>query len=358
MMEEKNESSSELTKPDQPVWIVGWLDTPAGKIPQVAGELSFSDHLGSWKVRWAAGRMKYQIEPGLYALGSPDENSVVLVTANYKLSFDCLRSRMVGRNAWIIVLNTYGINVWCAAGKGTFGTEELIRQIEITKIADIVSHRKLILPQLGAPGVAAHQVIKKTGFRVVYGPVRAADLPQFLDSGLKVTRQMRQVTFPFKDRIVLTPVEVVMAFKHVGYVLLILLCLGGIGGDIFSIPRMVSHAPYILALVVSSLLLGAVVTPALLPWIPGRPFSLKGALVGLAGAVVLHYWLGVPLLSAQGVGGIFLLVTFSSFLGMNFTGASTYTSLSGVRKEMGFAVPAQILTLVVGLGFLIKGFWV
>jgi hypothetical protein len=149
-----------------------------------------------------------------------------------------------------------------------------------------------------------------------------------------------------------------MAFKHVGYVLLILLCLGGIGGDIFSIPRMVSHAPYILALVVSSLLLGAVVTPALLPWIPGRPFSLKGALVGLAGAVVLHYWLGVPLLSDQGVGGIFLLVTFSSFLGMNFTGASTYTSLSGVRKEMGFAVPAQILTLVVGLGFLIKGFWV
>lgn len=357
-MEEKNKSSSELTGSDQPVWIVGWLDTPVGKIPQVSGELSFADHIGSWKVRWAVGRMKYQLEPGLYALGRPDKDSPLLVTANYKLSFDCLRSRMNGRNAWIMVLNTYGINVWCAAGKGTFGTEELIRQIETTKIAAIVSHRKIILPQLGAPGVAAHQVIKKTGFRVVYGPVRAADLPRFLDSGLKATRPMRQITFPFKDRIVLAPVELVLTLKYAGYVLLILLGLGGIGGNIFSLSRMVSHAPYILALVVSSLLLGAVITPALLPWIPGRPFSLKGAQVGLAGAVILHYWLGVPLSSAQGIGGIFLTVTISSFLGMNFTGASTYTSLSGVRKEMGFAVPAQILTLVIGLGFLIKGFWV
>lgn len=358
MMEETNESSSELTSPSQPAWIVGWVDTPVGRIPQVANKLSFSDYLGSWKVRWAAGRMKYWVEPGLYALGSPDKDSVVLVTANYKLSFDSLRDRLATLDAWIMVLNTYGINVWCAAGKGTFGTKELIRQLEVTRIADIVSHRKLILPQLGAPGVAAHQVIKKTGFRVVYGPVRAVDLPRFLDSGLEATRQMRQVTFPFKDRIVLAPVELVMALKHAGYVFLILLGLAGIGQDIFSISRMVSHTPYVLALIVSSLLLGAVVTPALLPWIPGRPFSLKGALVGLAGSVVLHYWFGVPLLSAQAIGGIFLLVTFSSFLGMNFTGASTYTSLSGVRKEMGFAVPAQILILITGLGFLIKGFWI
>jgi acetyl-CoA decarbonylase/synthase complex subunit gamma len=302
--------------------------------------------------------MDYLVEPGLYALGCPDRDSPVLVTANYKMSFDRLRSRLGGRSAWILVLNTHGINVWCAAGKGTFGTEELIGRIKTHRIADIVSHRRIILPQLGAPGVAAHRVRKNTGFWIVYGPVRAEDLPRFLDSGLKATPRMRRITFPFKDRIVLAPVETVMALKPAGIVFSILLFLGGIGKDIFSYSRMMSHAPYALTIVLSALFSGAVLTPALLPWIPGRPFALKGALAGIAGAVLLNYRFGISLLSARGFGGIFLLATFSSFLAMNFTGASTYTSLSGVRKEMKFAVPAQIFTLLAGLGFLTKGYWI
>ena len=69
--------------------------------------------------------MNYKVDPGLYALGAPDADSPVLVSANFKMSFDLLREALPGRNAWILVLDTDGINVWCAAGKGTFGTEEL-----------------------------------------------------------------------------------------------------------------------------------------------------------------------------------------------------------------------------------------
>lgn len=344
-------------KNNQPDFIIGFVETLVGKVPHVVAELCRSDKIGTWKARWALGRMHYSVDPGLYALGNPDKDSVVLVTANYKLSFDCLRSELVGRDAWIIVLDTKGINVWCAAGKGTFGTEELIRRIETTRIAEIVSHRKIILPQLGAPGVAAHQIKKNTGFRVVYGPVRAADIRAFLDAGLKATIDMRRVTFPFRDRIILAPVELVMALKHAARVLLVLLVLGGVGGDIISFTRIMSHAPYILILVITSLILGTIVTPALLPWVPGRPFAVKGAVVGLVGGVFLHRLMDILILSTQGIGGIFLLVTFSSFLSMNFTGASTYTSLSGVRKEMNYAVPAQISALVIGLIFLVKSFW-
>ena len=79
----------------------------------------------------------------------------------------------IGRtDAWILVLDTNGVNVWCAAGKGTFGTDELIRRIEATGLPEIVSHNRVIVPQLGGPGVAAHEVRKRSGFRVVYGPVR------------------------------------------------------------------------------------------------------------------------------------------------------------------------------------------
>lgn len=123
--------------------------------------------------------MHYQVPPGLYAVGNPDPAAPVLVSANYKLSFDRLRRELNGFNLWILVVDTKGINVWCAAGKGTFGTGELVRRIEQTRLSQVVTGRTLILPQLAAPGVAAHEVLQRSGFKVVYGPVRAADLRSF-----------------------------------------------------------------------------------------------------------------------------------------------------------------------------------
>nr|NIO11254.1 carbon monoxide dehydrogenase [Deltaproteobacteria bacterium] len=75
--------------------------------------------------RWGIKRNQHLVEPGLYALGNPTKDSPVFVTANYTLSFDSLRSALVGIDGYIMVLDTKGINVWCAAGKGTFGTDEL-----------------------------------------------------------------------------------------------------------------------------------------------------------------------------------------------------------------------------------------
>jgi CO dehydrogenase/acetyl-CoA synthase gamma subunit (corrinoid Fe-S protein) len=103
------------------------------------------------------------VPPGLYRLGNPDNDSAVFASANYTLSFDALRSALAGTDAWILVLDTKGINVWCAAGKGTFGTNELIRRIAVTGLSEVVSHRKIILPQLGAPGVSAHEVARRSG---------------------------------------------------------------------------------------------------------------------------------------------------------------------------------------------------
>jgi len=94
------------------------------KIPRVPTELCFAERLGDWKVRWGVRRMKYAAEPGIYAVGNPDGDSVVLVSANYKLSFGALGRESAGRHAWIIGLNTNGVNVWCTAGRGTVGTDE------------------------------------------------------------------------------------------------------------------------------------------------------------------------------------------------------------------------------------------
>lgn len=85
------------------------------------------------------------------------------------MSFDILRKEMHGLDGWVLVLDIKGINVWCAAGKGTFGTQELINRIAIVQLEKVVSHKTVILPQLGAPGISAHEVAKLSGFKVLYG---------------------------------------------------------------------------------------------------------------------------------------------------------------------------------------------
>jgi CO dehydrogenase/acetyl-CoA synthase gamma subunit (corrinoid Fe-S protein) len=119
-------------------------------------------------VRWGIGRDDYKVSPGLYKTGKPGTESDVFVSANYKLSFDTLRKNLKGLDAWILVIDTKGVNVWCAAGKGTFSTENIVKSIKNTSLDQIVKHRKVIVPQLGAPGVLTY--LKRGGFRVIYGP--------------------------------------------------------------------------------------------------------------------------------------------------------------------------------------------
>ena len=327
-------------------FVTGTVKTPIGLVPRVSSSLTRDDRIGGYKVRWGIGRMHYTVDPGLYALGQPDSTSAVLVSANYKMSFDRLREALPGRNAWILVLDTKGINVWCAAGKGTFGTSELAFRVQSSRLDQVVSHRQLILPQLGAPGVAAHEVKKLSGFRAVYGPVRAVDLPAFLDAGLKATPEMRRKSFTLSERAVLIPVELVPALKAALYLLPVLLLLGGLAGPHGFLGGARAHGFLAIAALSSAIAAGCILTPLLLPWLPGRAFAVKGLGIGLAAAVfVLSFhephgsvWSG----RMESMAWLLAILSISSYLGMNFTGASTYTSLSGVRREMRWALPIQI----------------
>lgn len=318
-------------------------------IPNVSTFLSRSDKWAHIKARWGIKRMSYTIEPGIYAVGSPDSDSIVLVTANYTLSFDGLRKELTGLDAWILVIDTKGINVWCAAGKGTFGTDELVNRIEVTGLKDVVTHRKLILPQLGAPGVSAHDVKKRSGFSVVYGPVQAADIPAFLEAGNKAAPEMRRVRFGLKDRMRVVPVEITQGFRQLFMIMAAFFVLSGLTGSGYSIDAAVTAGVRAVILLLLGYTAGTVAGPMLLPWIPGRSFSIKGLLAGIL-FFVFSFFIILPGVSLVETAAWFLLITaLSSFLTMNFTGASTYTSLSGVKKEMRFAVPVQLAGTVVGV---------
>lgn len=311
-------------------------------IKTVSAKLTFRDKLGGWKVRWGIGRMDYKVEPGLYAVGKPDSGSPVLVSANYKLTFDALRKELAGLSCWLLILDTNGINVWCAAGKGTFGTDELVRRIEAAGLSKVVSQKKLILPQLGAVGVNAHEVARRTGFSVVYGPVRASDIMAFIARGYKATKAMRTVEFPLRDRLALTPMELIPAMQKSLPVLGGLLITNQFAGKPFDKHDVAAYAGAVVA--------GTVAVPALLPYIPGRAFAWKGWLVGFGWTakyllINKRFGKGNRLMSA---GELLLLPAVSSYLAMNFTGSSTYTSPSGVNKEMKKALPWIVGAAAVG----------
>jgi len=325
-------------------WVTGFVTTPVGTIPRVTTKLTIYDTMGSWKARWGINRMNYTVNPGLYCVGEPHAESAVFVTANYKMSFDRLRSELYGLNAWILVLDTKGINVWCAAGKGTFGTDELVHRIATVNLADIVSHQTVILPQLGAPGVSAHEVQKKTGFRVVYGPIRAADIKAFLESKMQATAEMRKIRFSLTDRLVLTPIALTGTFKPSLMVFGVLFILNALGVGSFGLVDLYAY--------LGALLAGCVLVPALLPWIPGRAFAWKGWVMGIIWAVCVNVLNGWPANPGYGPARawayLLILPAISAFFAMNFTGSSTYTSLSGVLKEMCIAVPAIVVSVAIG----------
>jgi hypothetical protein len=292
--------------------------------------------------RWSWRRMKHLVEPGLYALGKPTADSPVFVTANYSLSFDALRSSLREINAFILVLDTQGVNVWCAAGKGTFGTEELINRITKSHLKDIVRRRTLILPQLGAPGVAAHEVKKQTGFKVEYGPVRARDLPEYLRDH-KTTPEMRQVRFTLADRLPLIPVDLVGTLP----VMLVLAVA------LYFLPDGIWESLG----AVTAILAGIVLFPILLPWLPAHDFSAKGFILGAVAALAL--FLVKVLVSETDIftwrqlGNVlgYLLVwsPVTAFLSLNFTGASTYTSRTGVRREINKYIRVMAGSLIAGI---------
>jgi hypothetical protein len=319
-----------------------WRDTGTGRAAEITTALTFADRLGRWKARWGIGRMTYLVPAGLYAVGAPTPDDPVVVTANYKMSYDIVRSVLAGRNVWLLVLETFGINVWCAAGKGSFGTDELVRRIGATGLAGVVTHRRLLLPILGAPGVAAHEVARRTGFTVRYATIRAADLPAYLDNGMVTTPAMRELTFVFRERLALVPVEVVGALKPTLIVCAVLfIAAAALGGPAAGLTALLAW--------LGAVLTGTVVAPLLLPWLPGPSFAVKGAVAGLAWSVAWCLFVGGRGLAIPEIVAAFLaLPAVSAFFTLNFTGSTPFTSRSGVKKEMRLTLPVTGAALAAG----------
>jgi SAM-dependent methyltransferase len=212
-----------------------------------------------------------KVRPGLYRVGRPDPDSPVLVTGNFDLTVRSLVQALDGKvNVWILVADSAGINVWCAAGGGYFTAEKVIAAVKSSHLNEVVHHHALVLPQLCANGVDGWRIRKETGWGVHWGPARAADVPAYLAGKRKKTDPMRWVRFPLKDR--LEMVTVTLGF----YGLMILL-------PVFIFWR------HLFWPVTFSLLGLSYFYAVVHPWLPGRDGLYKSiplAVIALAGLFI------------------------------------------------------------------------
>jgi ubiquinone/menaquinone biosynthesis C-methylase UbiE len=212
-----------------------------------------------------------KVEPGLYRVGEPDRQSPVLVTGNFDLTVRRVMRAIDGKvDCWLLVADSSGINVWCAAGGNYFTADSVIAAVRASGIEDMVDHHALILPQLCANGVDGWRIRKELRWGVHWGPARAEDIPTYLEEGRRKTDAMRWVDFPLKDR--LEMVLVTLGF----YGLLILIPVALFWRGVFW--------PVAISIVTLSLFYAAT-----MPWLPGHDGlakSLPLAVIALAGVYI------------------------------------------------------------------------
>jgi NAD-dependent dihydropyrimidine dehydrogenase PreA subunit len=145
--------------------------------------------------------LPFPCKTGLVKIGNPGRNAPVLLTGNFRLTVQRVRRALEGIDAYLLVANSRGVNVWCAAAGGHLTNHDVVSVLKTSGIEDLVDHRQVILPQLAATGIEGKIIHQKTGWRVVWGPVYATSIPAFLSGGMEKTAQMRTVSFPWPQRL-------------------------------------------------------------------------------------------------------------------------------------------------------------
>lgn len=349
--------------------IVGTKGEPDFSSPNINLKLKFHgpkarvriwyNHLsGSWR--------GMPIQPGLYKVGNPGPESIVIVTANYELTYYTVMRTLAkdSIDAWVLVCDTAGINVWCAARGIHFDSDDVIHMIRLTGLHDVVNHREMILPQLAAAGMNPTMIRERTGFRVRYGPVRIQDLAKWmkLERPRPKPKEMATVTFNLRERMEMTVAHIPFLFAALLWIPIATLVTGLLAINVilflalpsiftFAVPISLSIVAILLQFVLA--LFGNAFTLGLIfPILPSKGNSFLRRGVGLAGitlplAAVIMILLAVPW--TVFVSWLTVQFILSITLTMDFAGMSSVSDPKVIRMES----PLMLVTLIVGSIFII-----
>ena len=144
---------------------------------------------------------RFPCEPDTVLIGNPDKSSPVLVTCNFDYTVRHLKDYLEKEqlDCFLLVVDTKGTNVWCAAAEGIFTTDTVLSHLKVYNVGELVNHHQLILPQLSVAGVKRKE-LKEHGWEGIYGPVYFADLKEFLNNGLTKNKDMQALEYGYWER--------------------------------------------------------------------------------------------------------------------------------------------------------------
>ena len=274
------------------------------------------------------------IEPGIYQSGNPNSKSPILITSNYDYTYIRLMKKIQKIDAWVLCIDSNGINVWCGARGDNFGNKQLIEAVKATDIEEKTEHRKAILPQLSAGGVAIPKLINYTPnfpLKLYFGPIWAKDVPEYLEKKYKVKpKYMKNIKFSLLHRMQAGITHLTFLYRKIFLIPTLILFLGLIILQMFD--KMWFIGEFWLYIAITNLLMS--ITFPIFNFT--RKFIVKGALIGVLNVIVLSiitYILHNSILFM--LLNIVLFFWLAFFSTMSFSGYTFETS----PKEIGIEYP-------------------
>lgn len=273
-----------------------------------------------------SGSSLIPIEAGLYIYGNPTNQSPVLVTANYQRTVRIVSEVIKNQDVYLLVADSLGENVWCAARGDKFGLKEVTEVIKATRIEELVQHKEVILPQLAAGGINHRELKTTIGWSSKFGPIYAKYIPQYLKTGKKTEKQ-RTITFDQRERFEMAVQQSYFLSKFFFFWLFFIGIMG-----VIVLPQV--YLFYIAILLLPILWLSYLIFAFIFPLFPTRSFLRRGIYYGGLLAIffigVGNYLDGTLIGSFQWSVIGFILGTF---LGMDYSGASPISKPSEIDKE-------------------------
>jgi len=122
-----------------------------------------------------------QVQPGVYEINDPQEDSPILVTTNFSITYFSVANEIDGSGnpGWLLVADAEGMSVLTAWAAGKFDAERIAKAVKVNNMEEKVSHRKLVLP--GHVSVLLGEVEEELpGWEILVGPREAVDIPAYL----------------------------------------------------------------------------------------------------------------------------------------------------------------------------------
>jgi acetyl-CoA decarbonylase/synthase complex subunit gamma len=126
------------------------------------------------------------VTEGIYEIGTPDENSPVLVTTNFALTYFIVSGEVEGSRVptWLLIKDSEGLSVMTAWAAGKFAGDDVGMFVKKCGIMDKVKHQDLVIPGYAA-AIAGDVEEELPGWNIIVGPREAAHIPGFLKEKYK-----------------------------------------------------------------------------------------------------------------------------------------------------------------------------